>query len=75
MDFGPDGSGAYVRTARSSLSTYFGYSRNLMFKDRYDDADAWEALLVEELAAGRPIVYRGVNDDGDAVFWPVAKLQ
>lgn len=64
MDFGPTGSGAYVRTATSSMSQYFNYSRNLMFKDRYEDAEEWEAVLVDELSAGRPIIYRGVNDDG-----------
>jgi len=64
MDFGPSGSGAYVRTAASSMIQYFNYSRNLRNKDRFIDAEEWEAALVAELAAGHPIVYRGQPEDG-----------
>ena len=64
MDFGPTGSGAYVRTAMSAMSEYFSYSKNLMFKDRYEDAEEWIAVLVDELVAGRPIIYRGNPEDG-----------
>lgn len=66
MDFGADGSGAYVRTAASSMKQYFNYSQSVVFEDRYADTDEWEALLVNELAAGRPIVYRGNPGDGTA---------
>jgi len=64
MDFGPDESGAYVRNAGSALQQYFSYPQSVKFKDRYADDQAWDALLIDELAAGRPIIYRGVNDDG-----------
>jgi hypothetical protein len=64
MDFQPDGSGAYVRNAGSAMNQYFSYSKNLLFKDRFADVEEWEALLVAELEVGRPIIYRGVNEDG-----------
>lgn len=64
MGFGADGSGAYVRTAASSMKNYFSYSKNLSFSMRIDDDEAWTSMLVSELEAGRPIVYRGGPDDG-----------
>lgn len=66
MGFGADGSGAYVRTAARAMKQYFSYSSNLSFMDRLPDAEEWEALLVDELVAGRPIVYRGEPGDGTA---------
>jgi len=64
MDFAPDGSGAYVRTAGQAMTQYFSYSKSISFKDRYSDPDEWVAVLVDELEAGRPIVYRGNGGDG-----------
>lgn len=66
MDFGWDGSGAYVRDAMSAMKQYFNYSQSITFEDRYTDNDAWVAALAGELEAGRPIVYRGNPSDGTA---------
>ncbi len=66
MGFGADGSGAYVRTAANAMKQYFSYSTNLSFSDRIEDDEQWESLLVDELLAGRPLVYRGEPDDGTA---------
>jgi len=66
MDFGADGSGAWVRTAAGAMVQYFNYSNSLSFEDRYTDNEAWVAALAGELEAGRPIVYRGNPDDGTA---------
>jgi len=66
MDFGADGSGAFVRTAAGAMVQYFNYSSSLDFEDRYTDSEAWVAALAGELEAGRPIVYRGNPDDGTA---------
>jgi Peptidase C10 family/SprB repeat/Spi protease inhibitor len=63
-DFGANGSGAFARTAASSIIQYFNYSTNVKYWDRFEDADEWEAALVAELAAGNPIVYRGQPEDG-----------
>jgi len=66
MDFGPDGSGAYVRDAAVAMKKYFNYSSSLTFKDRDEDTELWVTTLAEELTAGRPIVYRGNPGDGTA---------
>jgi len=66
MDFGPDASGAYVRTATNALTQYFNYSSNLSFHNRFADAEEWVAALVAELEAGRPIIYRGNPEDGSS---------
>jgi len=64
MDFGPDGSGAYARTAASSMVQHFRYSRNTRFTEQLPDPEEWENLLVDELVAGRPIIFRGGPEDG-----------
>ena len=66
MDFGADGSGAYVRNARSAMSMYFNYSESMTFEERYADTEEWIATLAGELEAGRPIIYRGNPEDGSA---------
>jgi hypothetical protein len=65
MDFGPDGSGAYARTAASSMAQYFGYSRITKFMEQLEDPEAWEDLLVGELVEGRPVIYRGGPENGN----------
>ncbi len=64
MDFGPDGSGAYARTAASSMVQHFRYSRNTRFTEQLADPEEWESLLVDELVAGRPVIFRGGPEDG-----------
>jgi hypothetical protein len=66
MDFGPDGSGAYVINASSAMKKYFGYPSSIAFHERYADDTAWVNLLVDELVAGRPVIYRGNPGDGTA---------
>jgi len=66
MDFGPDGSGAYVSTASSAMKRYFGYPSSVTFHERYADDVEWVNLLVDELVAGRPVIYRGNPGDGTA---------
>jgi hypothetical protein len=72
MDFGPDGSGAYARNTPGSLVQYFGYSKNVRFKEQLQDPQEWEDLLVSELQEGRPIIYRGGPDNGgDGHAWNI----
>lgn len=66
MDFGPDGSGAWVRDAASAMVQYFNYSGSLSFENRFSDDQEWVDALVAELEAGRPIIYRGNPEDGSA---------
>lgn len=66
MDFGADGSGAYVVNAMAAMKRYFNYSQSMTFEYRYEDTEEWVSTLAAELEAGRPIVYRGNPGDGTA---------
>ncbi len=67
MDFGADGSGAWVkRSALPAMKSYFNYPQSMTFEERYTDTEEWEAALADELEAGRPIIYRGNPEDGSA---------
>ena len=60
MDYSPDGSGAYVRQQLQGVRA-FGY-RSASMMDRSDyELEDWERLMMEDLRAGRPILYSG-ND-------------
>ena len=63
MDYSPLGSGAYVYQQLSGMKA-FGYNPNAqdLLKQNYS-YDEWDALLQEELLAGRPILY-SANDPG-----------
>lgn len=61
MDYSPNGSGAYVdRQLRGMMS--FGYSRDASMLSRPEFSyEEWDALIKDDLAAGRPVLYSG-ND-------------
>ena len=68
MDYSPEASGS---TGASQLlgMRLMGYNlgaRNLKRED-YDDA-TWEALMQEELRAGRPVLYTGHGEGGGHAF-------
>lgn len=69
MGYSPEGSGAYVSNQLSAMKT-FGYSSNARDVSRYSiwyqnyTTAEWEAMIREELDAGRPILYSA--DDPDA---------
>ena len=48
------------------LTTYFGYDRNIERHQRnfYNNDAEWEAILKEQLNAGLPIIYYGLNSQG-----------
>lgn len=62
MDYGPDGSGAYVDDACDALINNFGYDNNLEYERRswYSDSQ-WKQLLKAEIDARRPMIYRGYS--------------
>ncbi len=67
MGFGADGSGAYTSSSPSVLKKYFSYppSVNYISRSSYTDV-AWKAMIIDELIEGRPLVYSGNGDDGEA---------
>ncbi len=59
MDYGPE-SGASTMDIVSALQQYFDYAPTVRYVDRENyTSEGWSQLLYDELAAGRPIVYRG----------------
>lgn len=61
MDYSPNGSGAYVYQQLQGMSM-FGYGNQASQLERGDyTAEEWEALVLEDLIAGRPVLYSG-ND-------------
>lgn len=77
MDYSPDGSGAYVISAKSpyqncaeyALKTYFDYSSTLSGKEKKSFTESnWLSLLKSDLDAGRPIIYAGFGPDGGHCF-------
>ena len=75
MDYAPDGSSAYMTSARSALTTHFGYETQLAEKSysyystsgvmpvlvttTIYENDTWADILRTELNAGRPVLYSG----------------
>ena len=63
MDYSPMGSGAYVNQQLSAMKR-FGYNPGSeQVAKNYLTYDDWDALLMAELLAGRPILY-AANDPG-----------
>lgn len=73
MDFGADGSGAYVGygsyNARNALVNNFGYSSSAAFveKSSYSTTN-WINLLKAQIDNQKPILYRGVSTEGGHAF-------
>ena len=62
MDYGPDGSGAYSDDQLEGMKL-FGYNSGATYVRRSSYSDTqWVNMMLEDLQAGRPILYGG--DDG-----------
>ena len=64
--YGPYTTSAYENDVPSALINYFGYSSDaeLAFQDDYADVQ-WLSMIKENLNQGRPIHYRGANDENE----------
>ena len=63
--------GYYGPCVEYALPNYFGYSSDVHVLDKREYKLAeWRALLLSELTARRPVIYRGadINDDGGHIF-------
>lgn len=61
MSYASTASGAYIDDACYGLANYLGYDGNTLrdvVRDSYT-ATAWNNLIYDELAAGRPVIYSG----------------
>ena len=63
MNYGFDASGTQTWKACTVLPAFFRYQKSIVQTHRdgplyADDRDAWYAMIVEEIDAGRPLLYR-----------------
>ena len=68
MDYTPEGSGAYEMEQLAAM-IQFGYNSDAacLYRDDMDD-EQWNNMLLEDLSAGRPILYCGRSDSGGHAF-------
>ncbi len=68
MQFHPYGSGAFLEDALIAMPEYFRYNTSIYYvhRSRWDEDEAWEQLLRNELNSGRPIIYAGYNQTGSS---------
>jgi len=68
MDYTPDASGASQQDQLAALKT-FGYNPDATFLERDDFTKGeWDALLLEDLSAGRPVAYVGYTETSGHSF-------
>lgn len=61
MDYSPTGSGSYVSDQLQGMRS-FGYSWDAAMLDRSGySLEEWDALLQQDLLAGRPVLYSGAD--------------
>lgn len=69
MDFDYEGSGTSAKEIAKAFTRYFGYDKNIEYIDRtHYDEPAWDALMLAELEAGRPILQFGEGEGGGHAF-------
>lgn len=64
MKFGPDGSSANTSKTLSGMWDYFKMSKEIKYKREWELGSSWGQGVIDELVAGRPLIYRGDGDDG-----------
>lgn len=69
MKYTPAGSSSSCLTASRALVSRFGYDKGAACLSRdYFDLDQWIGILYSEIAAGRPVLYSGMNDSEGHAF-------
>ena len=69
MTYSPNGSGASTSDVAKALVNYFDYNTpQYISHANFPGIDEWEEIIYSELAAGRPMVYRGSSDSGGHSF-------
>lgn len=59
-DFGMYGSSAFEVRVPAALISFFGYDPGVSYKKRSEtDRTVWDAIIVDEINAGRPVIYSG----------------
>ena len=67
MSFRPGGSGASYSSV-IGLHDFFDYDKQLVYidRDRTDSDYKWEQYIINEINAGRPVLYSALNTEGHA---------
>jgi len=69
MDFKKSSSSAYNSDMLMALPEYFGYKSSMLYLQRNSfTTSEWEETVYKELAARRPVLYRGSKSDGGHAF-------
>ena len=69
MDFTKDGSSATITDIPAAMTNYFGYKAGARVYSRDNfTTQQWEKMAYDELAAGRPVIYRGSKSSGGHAF-------
>ena len=69
MAYAPDGSGTYSPYVLRALKEHFRYDKGVAMKRRIDFTQStWEAMIMAELDAGRPVYYSGYGQGGGHAF-------
>lgn len=64
MKFGPDGSSANTSKTLAAMWDYFKMSEKIKYKREWELESLWEQGVIDELVAGRPLIFRGDGNDG-----------
>jgi len=63
------GSAASLGDIPQALNDYFGFDKNVLYRDRlHYTTIEWEELIYQELVAGRPVLYGGQSSGGGHAF-------
>lgn len=65
MNYGVNSSGAYTKSVPKALKNVFSYSDEVKFYNRDSYSGDWKSLILEELQAGRPVIYSGYDPSGN----------
>ena len=69
MNYSPSASGAYDQNIPLALYTYFNYDKSMRYEQRDNFyTEDWIALVYEDVAAKRPVVYCGQGEAGGHCF-------
>ena len=69
MDFQKNASSATTSDVPLAMFLYFNYSPSCHYVQRkYFSTEQWENMILDELAAGRPVIYRGSKKSGGHAY-------
>ena len=69
MNFKKNSSAANTRDITTAIVNYFGYKSSVRYLQRkYYPTQEWENMIYNELAARRPVIYRGNKEEGGHAF-------